>query len=198
MKRKIMRATIFAVAAAAILTLSSCGYNRLQALEEQVFRSFGDLEAQLQRRYDLIPNLVETVKGYADREQETLVAVTEARSRVGSIQAGPDIVDDPEKLAQFQEAQGELSSALSRLLVVTENYPELKADQGFLDLQNQLEGTENRIAVARQRYNEAVQSFNTSIRRFPESLTNNLMLNLERKEYFQASSGADEAPSVDF
>lgn len=193
-----MRATIFALAATAILTLSSCGYNRLQALEEQVFRSFGDLEAQLQRRYDLIPNLVETVKGYADREQETLVAVTEARSRVGSIQAGPDIVDDPEKLAQFQEAQGELSSALSRLLVVTENYPELKADQGFLDLQNQLEGTENRIAVARQRYNEAVQSFNTSIRRFPESLTNNLMLNLERKEYFQASSGADEAPSVDF
>lgn len=198
MKRKIIRTGIFTLTAIAILTLSSCGYNRLQALEEQVFRSFGDLEAQLQRRYDLIPNLVETVKGYADREQETLVAVTEARSRVGSIQAGPDIVDDPEKLAQFQEAQGELSSALSRLLVVTENYPELKADQGFLDLQNQLEGTENRIAVARQRYNESVQNFNTAIRRFPESLTNNLMLNLERKEYFEASSGADEAPQVDF
>ncbi len=185
-------------AVAMSIGLTSCGYNRLQGLEENVFRSFADLEAQLQRRYDLIPNLVATVKGYADREQETLTAVTQARSRVGSIQAGRDIVDDPQRLAKFQQAQGELSSALSRLLVVTENYPDLKANQGFLDLQNQLEGTENRIAVSRQRYNESVQQFNTSIRRFPQSIINTLLLHLERKEYFEASAQAQDAPSVNF
>ena len=178
--------------------LSGCGYNTIQANEEAVIAAWGDVEATYQRRKDLIPNLVETVKGYARHEADTLKAVTEARASVGSIKAGRELINDPAALARFQQAQGEMSGALSRLLLVAERYPDLKANQNFLDLQKQLEGTENRINVARQRYNQAVQVFNTSIRTFPNSLTNSLLLKLERKEPFKAEEGAKEAPKVKF
>jgi LemA protein len=178
--------------------LSGCGYNTMQANEEAVFASWGDVESAYQRRTDLIPNLVEVVKGYAKHESETLTAVTEARARVGSIQASKEMLNDPQAFAKFQQAQGELSGALSRLMVVVERYPDLKANQNFLDLQNQLEGTENRINVARVRYNKAVQNFNTSIRVFPNSITNSMLLHLTRKEPFKAEEGAKTAPKVKF
>ncbi|SNB45795.1 LemA family protein [Geobacter sp. DSM 9736] len=181
-----------------LAVLSGCGYNTMQAMEEQVFAAWGDVEAAYQRRADLIPNLVEVVKGYAKHEAETLTAVTEARAKVGSIQASKQLIDNPQAFSQFQAAQGQLSGALSRLMVVVERYPDLKANQNFLDLQNQLEGTENRINVARVRYNKAVQDFNTSIRTFPNSLTNSLLLHLSRKEPFQADEGAKVAPKVKF
>jgi len=198
MKSSIKKILMFALVSVAILGLSSCGYNRMQQLEEGVFRAWGDLEAQLQRRADLVPNLVATVKGYASHERETLEAVVNARARATSVQLTPEMLSDPEAVAQFQEAQGSLSSALSRLLVVVEAYPDLKANQNFRDLQVQLEGTENRISVARQRYNEAVERFNFSIRSFPNSLTNRLLLHLERKEYYEADAAAREAPKVEF
>lgn len=185
----------------AVLTLSGvtgCGYNVMQAQEEAVFAAWGDVEAAYQRRADLIPNLVEVVKGYAKHEADTLTAVTEARAKVGSMQVSKEMLNNPETFAKFQQAQGELSSALSRLMVVVERYPDLKANQNFLDLQNQLEGTENRINVARTRYNKAVQEFNTSIRTFPNNLTNKLLLHLERKEPFKAEEGAKTAPKVKF
>ncbi|AAR34851.1 LemA family protein [Geobacter sulfurreducens] len=194
MKRLVMVVT----ALLGLSLLSGCGYNVMQANEEAVFSAWGDVEAAYQRRADLIPNLVEVVKGYAKHEAETLTAVTEARAKVGSMQVTRDAVNNPETLAKFQQAQGELSSALSRLMVVVERYPDLKANQNFLDLQNQLEGTENRINVARTRYNKAVQDFNTSIRTFPNSLTNKLLLHLERKEPFKADEGAKAAPKVKF
>lgn len=178
--------------------LSGCGYNTIQANEEAVIAAWGDVEATYQRRNDLIPNLVEVVKGYARHEADTLKAVTEARASVGSIKAGRELISDPTALARFQQAQSEMSGALSRLLLVAERYPDLKANQNFLDLQKQLEGTENRINVARQRYNQAVQVFNTSIRTFPNSLTNSLLLKLERKEPFKAEDGAATAPKVAF
>jgi len=138
------------------------------------------------------------VKSYARHESETLKAVTDARSKVGSVQVSRDVLNDPQAFGKFQEAQGELSGALSRLMVVVERYPDLKANQNFLDLQNQLEGTENRVNVARVRYNKAVQDFNTSIRTFPNSLTNSLLLHLNRKEPFKADEGAAAAPKVKF
>lgn len=181
-----------------VLSLTGCGYNAMQASEEGVFAAWGDVEASYQRRADLVPNLVEVVKGYAKHEAETLKAVTEARARVGSMQVSKDVLKDPEAMAKFQEAQGQLSGSLSRLMVVVERYPDLKANQNFMDLQNQLEGTENRINVARVRYNKAVQDFNTSIRTFPNSLTNSLLLHLERKVPFKADEGAKAAPKVKF
>ncbi|HTP65683.1 MAG TPA: LemA family protein [Geobacteraceae bacterium] len=187
---------VFLVGAMAML--SGCGYNTMQANEETVFAAWGDVEASYQRRADLIPNLVEVVKGYAKHEADTLTAVTEARAKVGSMQVSKQMLNDPQAFAKFQQAQGELSGALSRLMVVVERYPELKANQNFLDLQNQLEGTENRINVARVRYNKAVQEFNTSIRTFPNSLTNSLLLHLVRKEPFKAEEGAKTAPKVKF
>ncbi len=179
-------------------TLTGCGYNAMQANEEGVLAAWGDVEASYQRRADLIPNLVEVVKGYAKHEAETLKAVTEARAKVGSVQVSKQMLNDPQSIAKFQQAQGELSGALSRLMVVVEKYPDLKANQNFLDLQNQLEGTENRINVARVRYNKAVQEFNTSIRTFPNSLTNSLLLHLARKEPFKAEEGAKVAPKIKF
>lgn len=179
-------------------SLNGCGYNSMQQNEEAVFAAWGNLEAALQRRADLIPNLVETVKGFATQERETLQAVVEARSKASSIQLSPEALSNPQALANFQAAQGELSSALSRLMVVVERYPDLKSNQNFLALQHQLEGTENRINVARQRYNEAVQTFNYSIRKFPNSMTNSLLLDLERKEFFQADDAARQVPQVDF
>jgi len=178
--------------------LSGCGYNTMQANEESVFKAWGDVESSYQRRADLIPNLVEVVKGYAKHEADTLKAVTEARAKVGSIQLSKDVINNPATLNKFQQSQGELSSALSRLMVVAEKYPDLKANQNFLDLQKQLEGTENRINVARERYNKAVQVFNTSIRTFPNSLTNSVLLKLQRKEPFKAEEGAKVAPKVKF
>jgi LemA protein len=178
--------------------LSGCGYNTMQGLEENVFKAWADLEASLQRRSDLIPNLVETVKAFASQEREVLTAVTEARSKASSIQLDPSKLSDPAAVQQFSAAQGQLQSSLGRLLVTVERYPELRSSQNFRDLQHQLEGTENRINVARQRYNEAVREFNFSIRKFPNSLTNSILLNLERKEFFKADEGAREVPQVDF
>ncbi len=178
--------------------LPGCGYNTMQANEEAVTAAWGNVESAYQRRNDLIPNLVEVVKGYAKHEADTLKAVTEARAKVGSLQLGKDVINDPAALNKFQQNQGEISSALSRLMVVTEKYPDLKANQNFLDLQKQLEGTENRINVARERYNRAVQTFNTSIRTFPNSMTNSLLLHLKRKEPFKAEAGATAAPKVTF
>jgi len=178
--------------------LSSCGYNQIQKNEEAVFAAWADVEATYQRRADLIPNLVETVKAYAAHEKETLQAVTNARASVGKTTISAKDLGNAAAFQQFQQAQGELSGALSRLLVVAERYPDLKANQNFRDLQHQLEGTENRINVARQRYNKAVQTFNSSIRTFPNNLTNNFLLHLERKEPFKATAGADQAPKVKF
>ena len=181
-----------------LLTLAGCGYNAMQQNEEAVFKAWGDLESQLQRRADLIPNLVAVVKGYAAHEKETFEAVVEARARATSIQLSPQALADPEAMKNFQEAQGTLTSALSRLLAVVENYPDLKASQNFTDLQHQLEGTENRISVARQRYNGAAETFNFSIRKFPNSLTNSVLLHLDRKEYFAADETAKSVPKVEF
>ncbi|GAB4424287.1 MAG: LemA family protein [Thermodesulfovibrionales bacterium] len=181
-----------------LLAVSGCGYNTMQANEETVKAAWGDVEAAYQRRNDLIPNLVEVVKAYAKHERETLTAVTEARARVGSIQMSKSMLDDPKTFTQFQEAQSAMSSALSRLMVVVEKYPELKANQNFQDLQHQLEGTENRINVARTRYNKAVETFNTSIRVFPNNITNSLLLHLKLKEPFKAEAGAEKVPKVKF
>ena len=180
------------------VSLTGCGYNQIQRNDEAVTAAWGDVQAAYQRRADLIPNLVEVVKGYAAHEKETLTAVTEARAKVGQMKLGADVINNPQAMAQFQAAQGGISSALSRLMVVAERYPDLKANQNFADLQHQLEGTENRINVARVRYNEAVQVFNTSIRTFPNNLTNNMLLHLQRKEPFKAEAGAEKAPKVKF
>ena len=193
-----MKKIVFVIFSLMLVGLSGCGYNTMQANEEAVKAAWGDVEATYQRRTDLIPNLVEVVKGYAKHEKETLMAVTEARAKVGAVQMSKDIVNDPKSFAQFQEAQAGMSSALSRLMVVVEQYPDLKANQNFQDLQNQLEGTENRINVARARFNKAVETFNTSIRIFPNSLTNSLLLHLKLKEPFKAEAGAEKAPQVKF
>lgn len=179
-------------------SLTGCGYNSMQQGEENVFAAWGDLEAALQRRADLIPNLVETVKAAAAHEKDTLKAVVEARSKATQTTITPKQLGDKAALQKFADAQGGLTSALSRLMVVVERYPALKANQNFLGLQHQIEGTENRITVARKRYNDAVKTFNFSIRKFPNSMTNSLLLNLERKEFFAAESGAKNAPKVDF
>jgi LemA protein len=151
--------------------LAACGYNTFQTQDEQIKGAWAEVVNQYQRRADLIPNLVETVRGFAQQERDVLIGVTEARAKVGSVQATPEVLDDPQAFAQFQAAQGDLTSALSRLMVVVERYPELKSDANFRDLQAQLEGTENRIAVARNRYIEAVQSYNVTVRSFPSNLT---------------------------
>ncbi|MCF6179712.1 MAG: LemA family protein [Geopsychrobacter sp.] len=193
------RLTLFLLTAlVALSALNGCGYNQIQKNEEAVFAAWADVEATYQRRTDLIPNLVETVKGYASHEKETLQAVTNARASIGKTQINTGDLANPAALQKYQQAQGALSGALSRLLVVAERYPDLKANQNFLDLQHQLEGTENRINVARQRYNKAVQIFNGSIRTFPNNLTNNYLLNLERKEPFKAEAGAEKAPKIKF
>lgn len=192
------RSALMFLAVVMLAGLSGCGYNTMQAREEAVFAAWGDVEASYQRRADLVPNLVEVVKGYARHEAETLTAVTEARAKVGSMQVSRDAINDPKAMQNFQQAQSQLTGALSRLMVVVERYPDLKANQNFMDLQNQLEGTENRINVARVRYNQSVQDFNTTIRSFPNSLTNSLLLHLERKEPFKADEGAKAAPRVKF
>jgi LemA protein len=194
MRRIVILLPIFAL----LIGLYGCGYNEMQAKEEGVFAAWGDVEASYQRRADLVPNLVEVVKAYAKHENDTLTAVTEARAKAGSIQVTKEMLSQPQALEKFQQAQSQLGGSLSRLLVVAEQYPNLKANQNFLDLQNQLEGTENRINVARVRYNRSVQDFNTSIRTFPNSMTNSILLHLVRKEPFKADEGAKSAPKVKF
>jgi LemA protein len=166
-----MRHTLTLLFAALSLTLAACGYNALQVDDERVKASWAEVLNQYQRRADLVPNLVNTVKGFAAQEKDVLLGVTNARARVGSVQATPELINDPEGFAKFQAAQGEMTSALSRLLVVAENYPQLKSDANFRDLQAQIEGTENRIAVARKRYIEAVEKYNVEVRSFPSNMT---------------------------
>ena len=176
--------------------LSGCGYNQIQSKDEAVKASWSQVLNVYKRRADLVPNLVATVKGYASHEEQVLTRVTEARSRVGSINVN---ANDPASLAQFQQAQGELQSAIGRLLVVSENYPQLKADQNFLQLQAQLEGTENRITVARQRFIRAVQDYNTTIRRFPVNLTAMVFGHKTRPNFtVENEAQIQEAPKVDF
>ncbi|MFA4839186.1 MAG: LemA family protein [Candidatus Neomarinimicrobiota bacterium] len=172
-------------------------YNNLVTLEEGVNQSWAQVSNQYQRRADLIPNLVETVKGYAKHESQTFEAVIQARSNATGLKVTPEVLNDPKAFAKFQQAQGEISSALSRLMAVVENYPNLKANENFLALQSQLEGTENRITVERQRFNEAVQGFNTKIRRFPTNIISS-MFGFEKKLYFEAQEGAENAPKVTF
>jgi LemA protein len=194
-----MRKLAFVLAAFAGLLLSGCGYNAMQSQDEQIKSAWSEVLNQYQRRADLIPNLVSTVKGYAAQESSVLLGVTEARARVGSIQATPELVNDPAAFAKFQAAQGQLTSALSRLLVVTENYPQLKSDQNFRDLQAQLEGTENRITVARNRYIQAVQTYNVTVRQFPGNLTA-MIFGYKPKPNFAVENEAQisKPPTVDF
>jgi LemA protein len=179
--------------------LSGCGINTIPTLDEQVKAQWGEVQNQYQRRADLIPNLVETVRGYAAQERNVLVEVTEARSRATSIQVTPETIRDPAAMAQFQQAQDQLSGALSRLLVVSERYPELRSNQNFMTLQSQLEGTENRVAIARRDYNEAVRVYNTEIRTFPGSIWASTVHGwAEPAQQFTAAPGAERAPRVNF
>jgi LemA protein len=196
--------TIFAsrawiCATAVALLLSGCGYNTIQSADEQVKAAWSEVLNQYQRRADLVPNLVETVKAFAKQEMDVFTRVTEARARVGSIQATPELVENPEAFRRFQQAQGELSSALSRLLVVAENYPQLKSDANFRDLQAQLEGTENRIAVARNRYIKGVEQYNVTVRQFPSNLTA-MAFGYKPKPNFTVENEREiqSAPKVDF
>ncbi len=172
-------------------------YNGIITAQEKVNASWGQVQNQYQRRIDLIPNLIETVKGYAKQESSVLTEVTELRSRVGSMNISKEILDNPEEFAKFQQAQNQIGSAISRLLVVSENYPDLKSNQNFLALQSQLEGTENRISVERKRFNETVQEYNTKIKRMPTSIVASLG-GFKEKAYFQAQQGAENAPKVKF
>ena len=192
--RKLWAAFLILVAAA----LSGCGYNDIQRADEQTKSAWSEVLNQYQRRADLVPNLVNTVKGFAAQEQQVLTQVTEARSRVGSIQATPELLNDPAAFRNFQQAQAGMTSALSRLLVVAENYPQLKSDANFRDLQAQLEGTENRIAVARKRYVDSVADYNRLVRQFPTNLTARFLLHAEVRPTFEASAGAEKPPEVKF
>jgi LemA protein len=192
------KGTKILIAVLVVLAIGGYYYNKFVTLEEGVNQKWAQVENVYQRRADLIPNLVEVVKGYAAHERETLEAVTEARSKVGGqINIGPEVLNNPEAFAQFQQAQGSLTSALQRLMAVVEAYPNLKADQRFADLQSQLEGTENRIAVERGRFNETVQQYNITVRRFPASLFGGLF-GFNQKQYFQAEAGSEKVPQVKF
>lgn len=182
-----------------VLTLSGCGYNTFQSLDEEVKSNWSEVLNQYQRRADLVPNLVNTVKGYASHEKEVLTAVTEARAKVSSIQATPELLNDEAAFARFQQAQSQMTSALSRLLVVAENYPQLKADTSFLNLQAELSGTENRVAVARNRYIKAVKEYNIAVRSFPNNLTA-MMFGYKTKPNFAVENEAElsKPPTVDF
>ena len=194
-----MRQILTALTMSFVLVLSGCGYNTFQTNEEQVKASWSEVINQYQRRADLIPNLVNTVKGEAKFEQDTLTKVIEARSKATSIQATPELVNDPAAFQKFQQAQGELTGALSRLLAVSENYPTLRANQAFLDLQAQLEGTENRITVARNRYIQAVQDYNVTTRKFPSNLTAMIFGYKEKANFtVENEKAAAKPPSVEF
>jgi len=195
----LMHKRIRAVPIVLLLLLSGCGYNTIQSADEQTKASWSEVLNQYQRRADLVPNLVETVKAFAKQEMDVFTRVTEARARVGSIQATPELVNDPQAFQRFQQAQGELTSALSRLLVVAENYPQLKSDANFRDLQAQLEGTENRIAVARNRYIKSVEQYNVTVRQFPTNLTA-MAFSYKPKANFTVENEREisKAPKVDF
>jgi LemA protein len=182
-----------------LLAMAGCGYNAIQRQDEQVKASWSEVVNQYQRRADLVPNLVNTVKGYASQERAVLIGVTDARARVGSVQATPELLNDPQAFARFEAAEAQLSTSLTRLLVVSENYPQLKSDANFRELQAQLEGTENRIAVARNRYIKAVQDYNTTIRSFPSNLTASAF-DYKEKPAFSVSNEAEitRPPRVDF
>jgi LemA protein len=193
------RLLAIAVLLASALTLSGCGYNTLQQADEQIKASWSEVLNQYQRRADLVPNLVNKVKGFAAQEQKVLIDVTNARAKVGSIQATPELVNDPAAFQKFTAAQGELTGALSRLMVVAEAYPQLKSDANFRDLQAQLEGTENRIAVARQRYIKAVQDYNVTVRSFPSNLTAKMFGFKDKPQFAVEDEKAIAAPpKVDF
>jgi LemA protein len=194
-----MRLRLLALLAVFASLLSGCGYNTFQTTDEQVKAAWSEVLNQYQRRADLVPNLVNTVKGYAAHEKDVLTQVTEARAKVGGIQASPELINNPQAFAQFQQAQAGLSSALSRLLVVAENYPNLKADAAFRDLQAQLEGTENRITVARNRYIKAVEAYNVAVRTFPNNLTA-MVFGYEVKPNFSVENekAISTAPTVNF
>jgi len=193
------RSVPFAALLPAILLLGGCGYNTLQQADEQAKAAWSEVLNQYQRRADLVPNLVNTVKGFAKQEQDVLLGVTNARAKVGSIQATPELVNDPQAFQRFTQAQAELSGALSRLIAVAESYPQLKSDANFRELQAQLEGTENRIAVARNRYIKAVQDYNVTVRSFPSNLTAKLF-GFKDKPQFTVENEKDIArpPKVDF
>lgn len=194
-----MRSALAAMSIVFVLMVSGCGYNTLQSADEQIKASWAEVLNQYKRRADLIPNLINTVKGFAAQEKDVLLGVTNARARVGGIQATPELIDNPEAFAKFQNAQGQLSGALSRLLAVAENYPELKSNANFRDLQAQLEGTENRVAVARNRYIKAVQEYNTEVRSFPSNLTA-MLFGYQTKPSFTVENEQEisAAPKVDF
>jgi LemA protein len=194
-----MRKFLTMLAALATLSLTNCGYNAIQTNDEQVKANWSEVVNQYQRRADLVPNLVNSVKGFAQQEQSVLIGVTQARAKVGSIQATPEVLNDPAAFQKFTQAQGELTSALQRLLVVTENYPQLKSDALFHDLMSQLEGTENRITVARNRYIKSVQDYNVGIRTFPNNLTA-MAFGYKEKPNFQVENEKEisSAPKVDF
>lgn len=195
--KSMKKSTIIIIAVLALLAIwAVTGYNGLVAMEENVNGQWSNVETQYQRRADLIPNLVNTVKGYASHERETLEGVIEARSKATRITVNAEDLT-PEKLAEYQKAQGAVTSALGKLLAITENYPELKANQNFLELQAQLEGTENRINVARTNFNNVAKDFNIAIRRFPKNILASLF-GFEKRAYFEAAEGAEQAPKVEF
>jgi LemA protein len=194
-----VRRTLVLLALAAALALSGCGYNTLQSTDEAIKAAWSEVLNQYQRRSDLIPNLVATVKGFAAQEQQVLLGVTHARARVGSIQATPELLNDAQAFQRFMQAQGELTGALSRLLAVAESYPQLKSDANFRDLQAQLEGTENRVAVARNRYIKAVQEYNVTVRQFPSNLTAMLFGFREKPQFaVEDEKAIAKPPKVDF
>lgn len=188
---------VILLAVAMLVSWGISSYNGMVSLDQSVTQQWAQVENQYQRRADLIPNLVNTVKGYADFEKDVLTKVTEARAKVSQFNITPEVLNDPQAFAKFQSLQGELSGALSRLLVTVENYPQLKANENFLQLQAQLEGTENRISVERKRFNEVVQQYNTKIKSFPASMLAG-MFGFGEKQYFKSVQGADVAPKVEF
>ncbi len=197
-----MRGALIGLGILVVIVLALGGWmmgvrNKLVASQENVNQAWAQVQNVYQRRYDLVPNLAETVRGYATHERETFTAVTEARAKVGQIQVSGDVLNDPEKFKQFQQAQTQLGGALSRLLAVAENYPQLKANENFLQLQSQLEGTENRIAVERRRFNEAAQTYNTLLRTFPNSIVAGFF-GFGPRPYFEAQPEAQTAPRVKF
>ncbi|KUR80351.1 LemA family protein [Novosphingobium sp. Fuku2-ISO-50] len=196
--RLFSRIARFTLVIAAAASLAGCGVNSIPTAQENAKAKWADVQSQYQRRSDLIPNLVATVKAYAKQEQDTLTKVTEARAKATSIQISADDVTDPDKIAKFQKAQGELSQGLGRLLATSEAYPELKSNENFLALQSQLEGTENRIAVARRDYNEAVREYNVTIRTFPAVIAANVIYGAKPMVPFAAAEGAQTAPTVSF
>lgn len=193
----LLKKTFLVVTLAGSLSLTGCGYNTLQAKDEAVIASWSEVQNQYQRRADLVPNLVNVVKGYAKHEQSVLTEVTEARANVAGLKVDKEVLENPELFEKYQQAQSQMTGALSRLLAVSENYPDLKANEQFRDLQVQLEGTENRIGVARNRYITTVQDYNTYVRQFPQAMTAKV-IGMKTKPNFSAEAGAEKAPKVDF